>query len=774
MNAHPFDMRIFSAPLLAELSQSVRNRIAQAGKTLHVPAGTTVFSEGQASDELFMLVLGTVQLIATPRGHDHPRVIRTINAFEPFGEEAILGQPRRAEARAVTEAVFVSIPGPLFRRGAAVAGESGGGGALDRLARTLRRNATKDILRAGLFFRDLPPADLAMAVDGARHREVRRSDYVYRAGDPSDWLYLVLEGMVQVQSEEGGEVRVSAYLSAGDFFGDDDIVAARDRKRTAVAMGHCQLLGIPARLFRTLADRNGDLLRQLQRTSIERREVQRQIVHESAAGDGAQSTRHVFADLYQMQMASSLLTIDQDLCVRCGHCTWTCNEVHGVARIVRRGDKTLTRLDIAGRDDRVRNLMLPNSCQHCRNPVCMIDCPTAAIGRDTEGEVFIREELCTGCANCAKACPWDNIQMAPRPKSSPIAASLLPTVGSGPAAKPLDVAVKCDLCREYAAPACVSACPTEAILRLDPSTDFRDVASLMGTTGTVHRSVAQRVNGAWPVAVAAVGIVLGIRVDPNGLFASAGSVGLVAGLLGALGMGMALSYAGPKRFPRLWLRRRNKRKPRQAQSVVRSKVRPLLTFHVAVGFLACAAVALHTQMRIPNNTAGAAALAFWFTSLLGVLSVVVYRSLPSRLTRLERKGLLPEDFAGERVHLEDRFRRALTAQSPEVQATANPVLLSYRRTPLVGVNMLFSGRSLPQEEERLRRQLRKRIPPALSGAEADLGEAIESVVALRALPARVWLMRALRVWLPLHMLTTAVLVGLVAVHIVGALELWGL
>ena len=40
--------------------------------------------------------------------------------------------------------------------------------------------------------------------------------------------------------------------------------------------------------------------------------------------------------------------------------------------------------------------------------------PTGAIGRDPEGEVFIRPQLGTGCGACAKAGPWENIQMAAR------------------------------------------------------------------------------------------------------------------------------------------------------------------------------------------------------------------------------------------------------------------------------------------------------------------------------------------------------------------------
>ncbi len=133
------------------------------------------------------------------------------------------------------------------------------------------------------------------------------------------------------------------------------------------------------------------------------------------AGAAANATQHVFRDLYRLQVARSLLVIDLECCVRCGHCAWACSEMYGVARLVRRGDKVVARVDGHGEAGAPQHLMLPNSCQHCENPSCMVGCPTGAIGRDPGGEVFIREELCTGCGACAKACPWDNIQMAPRP-----------------------------------------------------------------------------------------------------------------------------------------------------------------------------------------------------------------------------------------------------------------------------------------------------------------------------------------------------------------------
>src|SRR5208282_5096057 len=104
-------------------------------------------------------------------------------------------------------------------------------------------------------------------------------------------------------------------------------------------------------------------------------------------------------DLYRLQVARSLLVIDLESCARCGHCAWACSEMYGVARLVRRGDKIVARVD--GRAE--------------------------------------SEELCTGCGACAKACPWDNIQMAARPLTA-----LSPAGGTY-----AEIAVKCDLCRGY-------------------------------------------------------------------------------------------------------------------------------------------------------------------------------------------------------------------------------------------------------------------------------------------------------------------------------------
>ena len=98
-------------------------------------------------------------------------------------------------------------------------------------------------------------------------------------------------------------------------------------------------------------------------------------------------------------MGTQALFIDEHKCVRCGNCISACEGVHadGQARLSLTGIKFY-------------NLLAPNSCWQCENPLCMTDCPPDAIARDPHGEVFIRSN-CIGCGNCERNCPYGNIFM---------------------------------------------------------------------------------------------------------------------------------------------------------------------------------------------------------------------------------------------------------------------------------------------------------------------------------------------------------------------------
>jgi Fe-S-cluster-containing dehydrogenase component len=464
---------------------------------------------------------------------------------------------------------------------------------------------------------------------------------------------------------------------------------------------------------------------------------------------------------------------------------------------VRRGDKILTAVggtnDAGGSSAPLRSLMLPNSCQHCKNPVCMIDCPTGAIGRDPEGEVFIRDALCTGCGNCAKACPWENIRMAPRPggagqasaaaRRGASSAAGAPAVGAAGLRLSAEIATKCDLCRGYEAPGCVQACPTGAIVRLDPSRDVAEVAAVLGAAGEGATAAARPGAGWVHGAVRGLGLALAlglgvtaVRLQAVGAWTPGVGPGRWAGVAAAVGMVGLVSYAAPKRIVGLWMRRR--RDASAARRLVaaaegrdakvpapRSRVRPWLDLHVALGLVTMAAVLGHAGLRVPAGPTGSLVLAFWMVAILGALGALAYRAIPRRLARIERRGDLPEDLVGERQVLLDRLFRQASGRDELVKAIAARVLVPYARAPLGPLWLLGSGRRLADEEARLQARIDAMRQGRGQGRLGGLPELVRTAVELRALPLRRVLHALLRGWLPLHIVVSAVALALLGLHV---------
>ena len=107
--------------------------------------------------------------------------------------------------------------------------------------------------------------------------------------------------------------------------------------------------------------------------------------------------------------------------------------------------------------------MVAQACMHCLDPVCMIECPTGAIHRDTvSGFVLINDATCIGCTACAKNCPYDAIKMV---EIRDERGNLLLDQNTS---KPIAKATKCDLCiDQQGGPACQRACPHDALIRVD-------------------------------------------------------------------------------------------------------------------------------------------------------------------------------------------------------------------------------------------------------------------------------------------------------------------
>lgn len=53
-----------------------------------------------------------------------------------------------------------------------------------------------------------------------------------------------------------------------------------------------------------------------------------------------------------------------------------------------------------------KNIQIPSTCMHCRNPPCVAACPLRATWRRDDGVVVVDQDVCMGCRACIAACPY--------------------------------------------------------------------------------------------------------------------------------------------------------------------------------------------------------------------------------------------------------------------------------------------------------------------------------------------------------------------------------
>ncbi len=135
--------------------------------------------------------------------------------------------------------------------------------------------------------------------------------------------------------------------------------------------------------------------------------------------------------------------VDLDRCSGCKACVTACHTLNGLDEDETWRDVGLL---VGGRGLLPVMQHVTAACHHCLEPACMIACPVNAYEKDpVTGIVKHLDDQCFGCQYCTLACPYDV------PKYHP---------GKG-------IVRKCDMCSTRLAvgeaPACVQACPHEAI-----------------------------------------------------------------------------------------------------------------------------------------------------------------------------------------------------------------------------------------------------------------------------------------------------------------------
>jgi Fe-S-cluster-containing dehydrogenase component len=135
--------------------------------------------------------------------------------------------------------------------------------------------------------------------------------------------------------------------------------------------------------------------------------------------------------------------LDQSRCIGCHACTTACKSENEVPVGVTR---TYVKSVDVGTFPQARRAFQVTRCNQCEDAPCVAACPTQAMYRREDGIVDFDKRICIGCKACMAACPYDAIFINPDDHA----------------------AEKCNLCAHRLdiglEPACVTVCPTEAIV----------------------------------------------------------------------------------------------------------------------------------------------------------------------------------------------------------------------------------------------------------------------------------------------------------------------
>ncbi len=325
--------------------------------------------------------------------------------------------------------------------------------------------------------------------------------------------------------------------------------------------------------------------------------------------------------------------------------------------------------------------------------------------------------------------------MAPRPMSASAASSALSP----------QVAVKCDLCvGRDEGPACVRACPVEALARVEPRAAMVEVRAAVQDRPGRAPLPRPRSGASWLAAAAMLAVAW--QASPG-----AWRRGWTSGVILAVLVFVLTGYAIAKRSS---LARSARMPGARAQAVA----------HASLGLLATGVAIAHASARIPPSASGAAVAVFLLAIASGAVVSLTYALAPKALSRVERRALLAEDLAARGRELDDKAFGALTGRPPATKALYVALLAPYAASVIGPLALIALRRTLREEEERLQARV-----AAVGRRERMNGERMDDLVRLvverRSVRAQRWLQGGLRAVVPVHVAAVALALVLIVIHV---------
>jgi ferredoxin-NADP reductase/Fe-S-cluster-containing dehydrogenase component/CRP-like cAMP-binding protein len=311
-----------------------------------------------------------------------------------------------------------------------------------------RQQSLERFLKSNDLFIGCDASLIEYIIQEATFHSFKPQEVIQNERNKEGSFFVIVAGFVKLSKNLEGKELNFDYLEKGDFLGNSSLSQESKNFCTAIAVNHVQVIFF-----------SDSLMQKLWEVESFKEKVNSKTIHREEEFGNLQTKVSGLSLLNfgienQLLNGESIMVINLDRCTHCDDCVQACADSHdGYPRFAREGKK-------------IGNALFPHSCMHCKDPLCMVGCPSGALFRSSQkGEVLINLDTCVGCNLCVTNCIYENIVPLPVAQSVSLEGHV-EYQRLNAQSEPVIKAMKCDLCVETGSPACVRACPTDALHRL--------------------------------------------------------------------------------------------------------------------------------------------------------------------------------------------------------------------------------------------------------------------------------------------------------------------
>lgn len=237
---------IKSSHLFDKLDKQSFDELLKSEILVRYLADQLILKEGDIADEFYIIAEGSVRVYTL--SHDDTKIpLARLNKGDYFGEQALLGEltkTRNASIEAITDTTLIKIGKEFILKLLKIDTD---------MRASLKRIGNQQVMHklgATLDFYQNIKSQLQSNKD-QDIIEIAKDKVLFKAGDVSDYVYIILEGSINIILPTD-KSNTTITLKKGHLFGELGVLQNTTRAATAIAKESTRLLRINSKEFKEL------------------------------------------------------------------------------------------------------------------------------------------------------------------------------------------------------------------------------------------------------------------------------------------------------------------------------------------------------------------------------------------------------------------------------------------------------------------------------------------------------------------------------------------